>query len=154
MKRKLILLIACVWFSTALPGASCLAQAVPVLSQIASVLINAKTELDRVDVIVQDYFRLTNASDETRQRYSTIKTNVLRGINIANSTLQGLQDIDQKQYDAAITEFSKAWDELQAFLKDTGALNVAGNKLSSGPGGVEVEMPEPAALTYKVADDG
>ena len=148
MRRRLYLLIACVWFMTALPGAACLAQAVPVLSKIASVLINAAVELDRVDVIVQDFMRLTGADETTRARYSKIKDNVLRGINIANSSLQGTQDLSQDQYDAAITEYAKAWGELQEFLKDTGALNASG--LRAGPDAEPIPMPEPVALTFKV----
>ncbi len=148
MRRKLILLIACVWFMTALPGAACLAQAIPVLSKITSVLLNARTELDRVDLIVQDFMRMTGASEETRARYSKVKDNVLRGLNVANSALQGTQDLDQKQYDAAITEYSKAWSELQAFLKDTGALSAVG--LRASPDSEAIPMPVPLALSFKV----
>jgi len=148
MKHRLYMLIACVWFMLALPGAACLAQAVPVLSEIASVLINANTELDRVDVVVQDFFRLTNADDATRARYAKVKTNVLRGINVAGGALRGTQDLSQEQYDAAFKEYVAAWQELEAFLTDTGALNASG--LRAGPESEPLPMPKPHALSFKV----
>lgn len=153
MRRKLILLIACACFLAVLPGATCLQQAVPVLTKIVSVLTKARVEADRVDAIVQEYFRKTNAPDEQRARYATIRDNVLRGISFANSALQGTTDLSQEQYDAAIAEYAKAWSELMAFLQDTGALNASGIR---GPSGAPVTIKPPDALTFKVdgGDDG
>lgn len=147
MRRRMMMLAACVFFMMTLPGAACVSQALPVLTKVVSVLTNAKVQADRVDAIVQDFMRATNADEATRAEYGRVRDAVLAGIDTARAATEGATDLSQEDYVAAFAEFNEAWSHLQSFLQKTGALK--GAKLSAGGTSGEVDMPEPLALKFK-----
>lgn len=137
------LLLAIILAIVPVAGCSLLHAAVPVLTDIARIIIDAQSTLEVIDAGVQDWLVITKQSDEVRSRYEKIRARCHSALNVAAKGVAGATELDQGKYDAAFRDFRAAWVELEKFLKDTGALS--GKRL--GLGGKD--YPEPAALTYK-----
>jgi hypothetical protein len=123
------------------------AAVLPLIPKIVSVITDAVLILDTIDTTVQEVFRQNpDIPDRTRAKYTIVMTKAQQALNSAQHTLQGTQDLDQKQYDAAFAEFKQAYTELLALLEKEGLMQ--NNMLGSGEGAVQI--PQPEALTYKV----
>lgn len=143
MSRVLVLAAL---LAVVVPSSVSCVKAIPILTEIASVLINAQTEAERVDVYVQEYFRATGADEATRAEYAKIRDSLLLGLDAARSATEGAADLSQEQYASAFASFNQAWHKLEAFLQKTGALK--GSALSASEGQA-IEMPKPLALKFE-----
>lgn len=144
IKKLVLALLLCM--SPLATGCAAALEAIPV---IASVVTDAAQVLSVIDLAVQEFFRThPDTPASVRARYTDAMTKAHRALNASQKALRGVQDIDQKQYDAAFVEFREAYKDLVAVLTDEGLMN--GSKLSAGIDST-VEIPEPEALTLRVA---
>ena len=123
------------------------AAIMPVIPKIVSVLADAASTLAIIDTAVQEWFRLhPDVQPETRAKYVAIYTRTMRAMNAAQTSLRGVEKLDQEQYDAAFEDFKRAYIELRDFLSTEGMMQ--NGRMSAG--GEDVEIPEPEALRFQV----
>ena len=141
---KLCLLCVCL----GMPLGGC-AAVMPVIPQIVSVVTDAMVVLGIVDSSVQEYFRTHPDLDPAvRAQYVDVYQKALRALDAAQAALRGVEQLDQKQYDAAFAQFKAAYQELLDLLEQKGMLRQ--QYLSAAPG-QSVYLPMPEALSYRVA---
>ncbi len=147
MIRTIKLLLLCCCLGAPLGGC---AAVMPVIPQIVSVVTDAMVIMGIIDNAAQEYFRThPNVTPEARAKYVNLYQKALNALNTAQHALTGVEDLDQKQYDAAFSEFRKAYQELTDLLDRQGMLNQG--YLSAAPG-EQVYVPAPVALAYKVEE--
>lgn len=127
-------------------GCAALSKAVPVLTQIDSILHDAQQTLVVIDIAVNEWARKTTPPEAVLEKYAAISSKAHKALSIASKSLQGVEDLDQDQYDSAFEEFKAAYVELVAFLEETGAMS--GGKMSVN--GQTEKVPEPMAVGYQV----
>lgn len=143
--RKIVSVAALVICPFALPGCAAAIQAIPV---IQSVVTDAARVLTIIDIAVREFFRTHDTPGDIKARYAELMSRTHVALNASQKLLRGVQDIDQKQYDAAFVEFREAYKELVGLLRDEGLMR--GNKLAGRDGADPVEVPEPEAMTLQV----
>jgi len=129
----------------------CVRGAIPVLSNVAAVLDDAANILRAIDLTVRSFF--FQGDPDARTKYEKLMAGAYAGLGVATKAIAGLEDLDQAKYDEAFEEFKKAYAELAAYLKESGALRSSKLRLgASGQSvaGDEIELPEPMALSYRV----
>lgn len=128
-------------------GCGIVAAAVPVIAQIVSVIADANAVLDTIDVVAQDVFRRTNASEEVRAKYQDVLLKAYTALNAAAKAVSGANELTQEEYDAAFAQFKLAYAELKSLIQSFGIVTPDG-LLASSPSAVVLQ--DPLALTYKV----
>lgn len=134
--------------STTVVGTTGCAAIMPVIPKIVSVVTDALVIMGIIDGAVQEYFRThPNTPPEVIKKYRTVYNKAMNALNSAQHALEGVEDLDQDQYDAAFNEFKLAFIELKELLSKEGLMQ--GNALNASPG-TTVVIPEPEALTLEV----
>lgn len=145
-KRIIITMLAIAMLAIA-PGCKTI---MPVIPKVVSVLNDATTVLNIIDGAAQEFFRqYPDIPPEKRAKYVELHARALSAVNAANSTLRGVQDIDQGQYDAAFLEFRRVYAELKKFIEAEGIMQAGQLRASDG---TPQPLPDPVALTFKVDD--
>lgn len=141
------LLVILVSFCSVVTATGC-AAVIPMIPKIASVITDAIAILQIIDGAVQEFFRThPDAPPELRARYTALHAKSLAALNAANHSLEGVEDLDQNQVDAAFAEFRAAYLELRDFLASEGLM--VGGVVKAGDG-TEIQIPEPEALTVRI----
>ena len=124
------------------------AAVLPVIPKIVAVITDAIAIMQIIDNAVQTYFAThPDVPAKVKQAYALAYRKAMDGLNAANHALTGVEDLDQQQYDAAFEEFKQAYLDLLDLLAKQGLMQ--GNQLRVSPTET-VELPEPAALTFRV----
>lgn len=133
----------------AAPATSGCAAVLPAIPTVVSVITDAIAILNIIDNAVQTYFATHPATPEkVKTAYASAYRKAMSSLNAANHALTGVEDLDQKQYDAAFAEFQLAYRELLDLLSKEGLMR-EGNQLRVSFDET-VQLPEPAALTHRV----
>jgi hypothetical protein len=141
------LCLMCVLLGAPLSGC---AAVMPVIPQIVSVVTDAMVIMGLIDSSVQEYFRThPQIAPEVRSQYVEVYQKALRALNASQAALRGVEDLDQKKYDAAFLEFKTAYQELLDLLEKEGILRQ--QYLSAGPGD-QIYLPTPEALSFQVSN--
>jgi len=146
MKNLILALVISLSIPVFTGCASALRSASAALPVFAGLLAEAEQTLEYIDAGVSEWKRLTDPPSNQIARYEAAKKNCYRGLMVATRALQGAEKVEQQQFDAAFLEFRKAYEEMQTFLAETGA--VQGGALKAGQ--TPDPIPVPMALSHKV----
>jgi hypothetical protein len=124
------------------------AAAIPVLTKIAAVVMNAKIVLDIIDGGVREWFRThPDTPDKVVKKYEALHKKALLALDAAAQIVAGSTDLSQDEYDAAFAEFKQAYIDLVNLLHKQG---IARDGTMAAADGSTLELPEPLALTHRV----
>lgn len=131
----------------ALPVTGC-AAVLPAVTQILNVVTDALVVLNIIDNAVNEYFdNAPLTPPRVKRQYLELYRKALAALAAAQHALEGVEDLDQQEYDKAFQEFRDAYAELRELLRREGLMRE--NYLQTAKGEM-VLVPEPQALTYKV----
>lgn len=133
-----------------LVGAPLGCASLPVITQIASVVLDALAMLEIIDSSVDEWLaRHPVQAEQVRPRYAAAYQKAVAALNLAQRVLSSAESLDQEQYDAAIKDFGQAYRELVQLLEAEGITRDGYLEGASGQLPVYVP-PDPLALTYRV----
>lgn len=127
-------------------GCAALSAVAPALPAIAGVISDAVAVLSLINVAVQQFMRNNNVPLDVQEEYASLHAKAIRALNAANAALRGTKHVSQKEFDAAFNDFFFAFSELRDMLIRNGMMTEG--KMAVGAGAVDI--PEPAALTFRV----
>lgn len=140
MRRKLILLIACVWFMLALPGAACIGSALPAIIQGAQLLGSA---IDVADAGQRAYFS-RHADMEAQIKAATAVRYARAALLALNSAQAAAQSADDGDLVAAKKSALESYKQMRALFGKLGVLTAApraGGADGMGPDSEPVDLP-------------
>lgn len=141
--QRVVLGLALAVVVPAAAGCAALLSALPVVS---TVVTDAMSVLEVIDVNVQEWFRQHPDQDAVRRAYLDAYARAVNALNAASHALAGVKNVTQQEFDAAFADFRQAFYELRNVLVANRLM--VGDQLMVGQ--TTIVVPEPEALTYRV----
>jgi hypothetical protein len=147
MKNHLKLLLACGSLLALVP---CCAPLTAALPPLVAVVTSAILELDWLESAVTNWFQ-RHPDPKAEAEFHAAYQKAVAALLAAQSAVNGLEKLNQEQYDEAFADFKKAYLELRDLLFKHGIaspMGVGAFGIASETGLVQV--PTPVAFSYQV----
>lgn len=122
----------------------------PALSALDALTNDSQQVLKIVETTFNVYESQHPVEPADRKTFQDLLANAYFALNTASRTLRGADKLNQGEYDAAVADFKKSYEDLTRFLKNKqvspGSSGLVGASATANGG----EFPVPALIGYRV----